>query len=269
MSAAFSALFGTPVTAAVFAAGVSAVGGVQYAALMPSMVSALTGYFVAQLCGVPPTRFALNAVPLTLGSFLSVLALSAACGLLAILLCKALFFTGAQAAKRIPNPYLRIVAGGALLVGLTLLLNTRDYNGAGMDVIARAIAGSARPWDFAIKLLFTVITLSVGYRGGAIVPTFFIGATFGAAFGPLLGLDASFAAAICLVALFCGVTNCPITAVFLGIELFGGDGATLFALAAAVAYLVSGNVSLYRKQRVLLSKWDVENSPASHADVEA
>ncbi len=263
MSAAFSALFGTPVTAAVFAIGVSAAGGAQYAALMPSVVSALAGCYIARLCGVPPTRFALAAIQLTPASFLSVTALSVACGLLSFFFCKAMTFTSGIAAKRIPNPYLRILAGGALVLAFTLLSGTRDYNGAGMDVIARAIAGGARPWDFAVKLLLTVVTLCAGYRGGAIVPAFFIGATFGAAFGPLFGLDPCFAAGVGLVCMFCGVTNCALTAVLLSVELFGGDGLALFALAVAVSYLASGNASLYRAQRVLLSKWDVEASPAS------
>ena len=142
------------------------------------------------------------------------------------------------------------LASTLAIIALTLLAGTRDYNGAGAQVIERAIEGVARPQDFILKLLFTAITLGCGYKGGEIVPTFFVGATFGCVVGPLLGLDPGFAAAIGLVATFCGNTNCPIASVFLGIELFGGQAVPLFAIACAVSYMLSGYSSLYHNQLI-------------------
>ena len=135
-----------------------------------------------------------------------------------------------------------------MIVLLTLLVGTRDYNGAGGDVIERAIGGVARPQDFILKLLFTAITLGSGYKGGEIVPTFFVGATFGCVVGPLIGLDPGFAAAVALAATFCGNTNCPVASVFLAVELFGGRAVPLFAAACAVSYALSGRFSLYHAQ---------------------
>lgn len=104
-----------------------------------------------------------------------------------------------------------------------------------MDVITRAMAGEADWCAFLLKILFTAVTLGAGFKGGEIVPTFFIGATFGCVVGPLLGLDPSFAAAVGLIALFCGVINCPVASFTLAVELFGGDGVIFLELPAQSA----------------------------------
>ena len=105
-----------------------------------------------------------------------------------------------------------------------------------------------------VKLLFTAITLAAGFKGGEIVPTFFIGATFGCVMGPILGIESSFSAAIAMVAVFCGVVNCPLASIILSIEMFGSDGLLLFAIACAVSYLMSGSIGLYKGQKILYSK---------------
>lgn len=119
---------------------------------------------------------------------------------------------------------------------ISLLLGTRDYNGAGMQVIERAIAGHAAYEAFFLKLVLTAITIGVGYKGGEIVPVLFIGATFGAAYGGFFGLAPSFAAGLGMTAVFCGVTNSPLTSILLAYELFGGQSLALFALVIAISY---------------------------------
>ena len=153
------------------------------------------------------------------------------------------------------NPrWLRVLLGGGLVVILTLLLGTTDYNGAGLEVLTRAVQGRAVPTAFLLKIIFTAITLRAGYKGGEIVPTFFVGATFGCVVGPLLGLHPSFAAAAGMVAVFCGVTNCPLTSLLLGYELFAGVGLAPMALTIATAYMLSGYCGLYHEQLIMYSK---------------
>ena len=103
-------------------------------------------------------------------------------------------------------------------------------------------------------MVFTALTLGAGFRGGEIVPSLAIGASFGCVVGPLLGLDPAFGAAIAMIALFCGVVNCPIASIFLAIEMFGGEGLPFFALACALSFLLSGNHSLYSSQNIIFSK---------------
>ena len=143
------------------------------------------------------------------------------------------------------------------MVVASLLLGTNRYNGAGADVIAQAIEGEALPWDGVVKLLLTAITLGAGMKGGEIVPAFFVGSTMGCLLGPLVGLDPSFGAALCMVGLFCGVVNCPIASILLSMELFGGAGLPLFVLVAAVSFACSGRHSLYSVQSFVFDKASV------------
>ncbi len=124
--------------------------------------------------------------------------------------------------------------------------------------VRAAIGGSARPEAFALKILFTAVTIGAGFKGGEIVPTFFIGSTFGCVAGSLLGLDPGFAAAVGLIALFCGVVNSPIASMILSIELFGAQGLILFAIACGVSFMLSGYYGLYSSQKIMYSKLRAE-----------
>jgi H+/Cl- antiporter ClcA len=259
MSAAFSALFGTPVAAAIFSMEVISVGIMHYSAIVPCVAASLIGHGLALLCGVLPTSFPLEEVPaFTLLTSGRVLLLAALCAALSVVFCKLLHGFVRLYQRLLPNQVLRGAVGGALVLLLTLLVGVRDYNGAGVDVIRAATAGEARPEAFLLKMLFTAVTLGAGFKGGEIVPTFFVGATFGCVVGGLVGLPPSFGAAVGLVALFCGVVNCPVTSLLMGIELFGDGGLLYFALAVGVSYMLSGYYGLYSGQKILYSKFKPE-----------
>ena len=144
--------------------------------------------------------------------------------------------------------------GGLIVVVLTFICGTYDYNGAGSEVIAQAFETRAPFQQFILKLLFTALTLGAGFKGGEILPVFFVGSTFGSFIAPLLDLDCSLGAAIGLSCLFCGVTNCPVTALFLCIELFGVKTLPICLITCAIAYMFSGYAGLYSEQKILYSK---------------
>ena len=156
--------------------------------------------------------------------------------------------------KLFPNKYLRIAVGGLIIAILTFIEGTGRYNGVGMDTIREALSGNARTWDFALKILFTALTLSCGFKGGEIIPSMFVGATFGCLFGNIFGFDPGFCAAIGMIALFCGMVNCPVSSAFMGLELFGGVGLYFFVIAAAVSYILSGDFGIYHEQSLVYSK---------------
>lgn len=255
MAAFFSALFGTPLAATMFAIMVISVGNFYHTAFIPCFAASLVSYGISMWLGVAPTRFAVAVPSLAPANLLEVAVLAALCAWVSAIFCKLLNFTERRAAKLIPNAWLRAAVGGFAIIALTLICGTTDYNGAGMDVITAAVEqGTAKPEAFIMKILFTVITLSAGFKGGEVVPSFFIGATFGCAAAPLLGLPAGFGAALGLVSVFCGATNCPMASIFLSIELFGGSGVLYFALACGVSYMLSGYNGLYSSQTILYSK---------------
>lgn len=258
MSGVFSALFGTPLTATVFALEVISVGVLYYAGLVPCITAAMTGYLISLLLGVPPTRFTVAMPALDAWTMLLVLVLAILCALVSILFCRGLHITEHLAARLVKNSYLRAAAGGVVIIALTLLLGTTDYNGAGMDVIQRALNGQANGWAWLLKLLFTAITIGCSFKGGEVVPSFFVGAAFGCWVGTLLGLPPAFAAAIGLVAVFCGAVNCPIASVVLSVEMFGAEGMLYFAMACAISYVLSGYCGLYSSQTILYSKLRAE-----------
>ncbi len=265
MSAAFSALFGTPVASAVFAMEVVSVGVMYYAALVPCAVAALVGAWIARFFGTasPHYTIAFPAAGHFWFSMSRVLLLAALCAGLSAVFCYTLQVAGQLYQRYLKNQYLRAAVGGFLFLGMVLLFQTRDYLGIGETVMAAALSGSARPEAFLLKLLFTAVTLGAGYKGGEIMPAFFVGATFGCTMGGLLGMNSAFGAALGLIALFAGVTNCPLTALLLGVELFGAEGLPFYLLTAAVSYMLSGYTGLYRKQQILYSKTKAEFLGAS------
>lgn len=259
MSAGFSAVFGTPIAASIFAMEVTSVGIMYYAALVPCVISAFVAKEITILLGASSTVYDMVIFPnVNFISFGQTALMGVLCAVLSIIFCESLKLTSKYYAKLINNKYLRIFIGGLLIIALTFLVGSRDYNGAGGAIIINALSGNARPEAFALKLIFTVLTLGAGYKGGEIIPTFFIGSTFGCLIGEMIGLPASFGASIGMMALFCGVTNCPIASIMISIELFGVNGLWLFAVAIAISYRLSGYYSLYAGQKIAQSKKRIE-----------
>lgn len=263
MSSTFTALFGTPIAATIFTIEFISVGIIHYSAVFPCLIGSLTALGISSLLGVSPTAFFISAIPeMSLKNLILCVILAALCSIVSIMFCHIMHGVS-KLAKRIKNPFLRIFIGGVLIVVLTLALGSYDYNGAGMDIIERAIGGFAVPYAFALKIIFTAITIGFGFKGGEIVPSFFIGATFGCVIGGLIGLPPSFAAALGLIGVFCAVTNAPIASLFLAVELFGSGGFIFFGITAFLCFVLSGNIGLYESQRHLFTK------DGTHSEVKA
>ena len=255
MSGLFSALFNIPITAAVFSLEAIKVGTIYYGALIPCLMSSAIAYIFSHYFNIKPVTYKIADLPaITPEILVKVIVFAVLCAIVSIVFCECIRLSTILYAKYFKNPYLRIVIGSLLIIGLTLLVGTRDYNGAGMNVIARAIQGETSPEAFLLKIIFTALTLGAGFKGGEIVPVFFIGSTFGCFAGTLLGLDSGFAAALGLTAIFCACVNAPLASIFLSVELFGSTRILLFAIVCAVSYTLSGNYSLYSSQKFLYSK---------------
>ena len=256
MAAGFSALFGTPLTSVIFAMEVITVGVMHYSAIVPCVVASLVASSLSQGIGIAPTAYEIANIPqlMNLDTAWCVGMLGILCALLSILFCVVMEHTTHAYQKHFKNPMIRVFVGGCIVIGMTYLIGCRDYNGAGMDIIAKALNGDAKTEAFLLKIILTALTLGAGFKGGEIVPSFFIGATFGCVAGPLLGLPAEFSASLGMVAVFCGVTNCPLASIMLCIELFGFEGTGYYALCCAISYMLSGYYGLYSEQKIMYSK---------------
>lgn len=265
MAAGFAALFGTPLAATVFAIEVITVGVIHYSALVPCSIAALAAYDVAQRLGVHGERFVVTGIPeFSFVSGIKIGLLAFLCAGLSIIFCKALHLSEHFYEKRFKNPYIRIFAGGVLVIVLTKLLGTTEYLGGGMDIIEEAVSGKVVVTAFLLKMVFTGATLGAGYKGGEIVPTLFVGATFGCLFGQLIGFSPSLCAACGMIAMFSAVTNSPLASLVLGFEMFGFEGMPFYLLAVAISYMESGYYGLYHGQIIVFSKTAQE---AVHEDV--
>lgn len=256
MSAAFSALFGTPMAAAIFSMEMVSVGIMYYIALVPCVISSLVAHGIAISFGVTNELFLIDDIP-TFGiiNSIKISILAVLCALVSILFCIVLHQTEHLYKKFFSNPYLRALIGGCIIVVLTLMVGSQDYNGTGIGIIEKCLDGSVRPEAFLLKIIFTALTLGAGYKGGEIVPSFFTGAAFGCLFGNLTDFSPMLCTAVGMTSVFCGVTNSPITSLLISFELFGYDGMPYFLLSVAFSYMLSGYFGLYRSQKIIYSKY--------------
>ena len=246
MSAFFSALFGTPLGASVFAAEVVFLKKQSYKWLIPSLLSGFTAFLISGILGVHPERFSLSLPAFNFSLFWKTGVIILVCSAVCILFVFTLEKTKELFRKIFKNPYIRIAAGGILIILLTLIEGSGDYNGGGMNIVEKIFSHNTVKYEaFLLKIIFTAITVAAGFKGGEIVPTFFIGATSGGALALLLGVPVPFGAALGMAVLFGGATNCSLSAILLCGEMFGFKGIAYFAVASAVAHLLTGKNRLY------------------------
>ena len=259
MSAVFTAMFGTPITATIFSMEVISVGILYYSAFVPCIISSTIALGITSLFNVAPTRFVLNSIPaISPVICIQVIGLAIVVAVVSILFCSMMHHSAHIYRKLFRNQYKRIMVGGCLVILATLLVGNRDYNGPGMEMVERALITDVPNAAFLLKIIFTALTLGAGFKGGEIVPSLFIGATLGNVVAPLLGFDPSFGAAIGMIAFFCSVVNCPIASIMLSLELFGASDVLLFCIACGVSYVFSGYYGLYSSQKIMYSKLQAE-----------
>ncbi len=256
MSAAFSALFGTPMAAAIFSMEMISVGVMYYNALVPCVISSLVAHGLAQMFAIEAETFLLTELPaFTVETAVRISVLAILCALVSILFCLVLHQTERLYQYLLSNRFLRVFIGGCLVILLTLAIGSQRYNGSGMNIIEECMEGHVLTQDFLLKMLLTALTIGAGYKGGEIVPSFCVGAAFGCLFGQLTGFSPSLCAGVGMTAVFCGVTNCPITSLLISFELFGYEGMPYFLISIAFSYMLSGYFGLYRTQRIVYSKY--------------
>ena len=255
MSSVFAGLFGTPLTAALFCMEFESVGTIFSPALLPCYLAAFTASTLSGALGVHAVVFPIATVySLTAANAISYALLAVLLSGLGIAMCKVFHTAEHLAAHHVKNPWVRIFAGGVLIAAMTYLVGDHRFNGAGMDMALGAIEGRGAWYFFLLKLIFTAVTLAAGFKGGEIVPTFCIGATFGLTVGTLLGLEAEIAGALGLIGLFCCATNSPLASIVLSVEMFGGGNLHLFALVCVICFVLSGHSGLYASQIIQFHK---------------
>lgn len=256
VAAGFGSIFGTPLAGTLFGLEVATVGLVRYDALVACLVGGYVGDWTATAWGAHHTHYAVTSPLPALGLGLAwrLVVAALAFGLVARLFAVLTHAIKEQLQKRIPQVWLRPVLGALVVIGVTLLLGTREYLGLGVPMIVRAVSDQPVPTlAFLWKLLLTAVTVGSGFQGGEVTPLFFMGATLGHVLGAPLGLAPDYLAALGFVATFGAAANAPLACLLMGIELFGGALSGPLAIVCILAFLFSGRKSIYAAQR-----WGVE-----------
>lgn len=255
MAACFSALFGTPIAASIFSMEIFTIGVLYHAALIPCLLSSYVAVYVAKLMHTPVEKFILQTAPhWNFKLVLYMILLAALTAIVAIIFSIAMHKSETIYKKYFKNTYIRIVVSAILFIILTIASGSRDYNGGGFWLIERSMKGDVGYEAFLLKILFTAVVIGGGFKGGEIVPTFVIGATFGCAFAKVFGLPFDLCTACGMIACFVGVTNCPIASIFMGIEFCGSSGINYYAIVVGVSFVLSGYYGLYSSQKFAYSK---------------
>lgn len=255
ISGGFGSVFGTPLAGAVFGMEVSSVGRIRYEALWPCLVASCVGDLVCRSLGVGHAHYAALGLPLDFLLVGKVLLASLAFALAAGTFSELAHFFAKWSKAKLSFPPLRLAVGGVIVVALVLILQTREYLGLGVNLIDRSFTGQPTfIYAFALKILFTTVTVGFGFKGGEVTPLFATGAVLGAAIAPWLGLDPRFLAAVGFIAVFAAASNTPIASIVMGVELFGVPFAIPLAIACGAAYVLVGHRSIYASQRYELSK---------------
>lgn len=275
VAAGFGAVFGTPLTGAIFALEVIAIGRIQYHALFPALVASVIADMTVAAWGVHHTPYRIDIVPHT-AYFLSdwlpmdlllifkVIVAAIAFGLSSYLFSGMVHEIKALFSKNVAIKWLIPFLGGIIIIGLTYVNGKQDYLSLGVDpqypgaiTIPSAFqAGGADTWSWLWKTIYTTITLGSGFKGGEVTPLFYIGATLGNTMAELLNAPVSLFAALGFIAVFAGATNTPLACTMMGIELFGGEYALLFAIACFTAYFFSGHRGIYSAQSLIVPKFE-------------
>ncbi len=251
IAAGFGSVFGTPLAGALFGLEVFLIGRIRYNAIFPAFAAAIIADLVTKLWQTNHTHYHINIVPdiSFLNIFYAVLA-GIIFGIAAATFSKAMQFTGNIFKSKITYPPLRPFVGGIVIVLAVWGIGTTKYIGLGIPTIVASFDQQLPAYDFALKMLFTIVTLAAGFKGGEVTPLFFIGATLGNALSYFIPLPPGLLAGMGFVAVFAGATNTPIACMIMAIELFGSECGVYVAIACVVAYLLSGNSSIYTKQMI-------------------
>ncbi|MGV3755556.1 MAG: voltage-gated chloride channel family protein [Verrucomicrobiota bacterium] len=267
IAAGFGAVFGTPLAGAVFAMEVLVIRRFQYDAWLPCLIAAMVGDWACQVWGIGHTHYQIGYAGTGMFKvdgvlWLKVVLAAVAFGMVSALFAELCHMVHAFFKKHIASPVFRPAMGGVVVILLTWLLGTHDYLGLGVSspdpnavtLVSFFHSTEVHPWNWWWKIVFTVVTLASGFKGGEVTPLFFIGAALGNALSGLLGGPPDLFAALGFIAVFAGATNTPIACTLMGIELFGAEHSIYFATACVVAYLSSGHSGIYLSQRIGRSK---------------
>jgi H+/Cl- antiporter ClcA len=251
MAAGFSGLFQTPLAGVLFAMEVLSVGSFEIVALFPSIIAAFVASYTSHVLGLEKFRISLDTIPVNSAPLImKLILLGIIFGIVGGVFAHCLHYCKERFHKLVKNPLLLIFGMGCIISILLLIFYQGRYSGLGTNIINACFTGEKiYNYDWILKMLFTILTLAVGFQGGEVTPLFAIGSSLGAVLATVLGLPMEFTAALGYAAIFGSATNTMLAPIFIGVEVFGYEYLPYFFVVCALAYVFNGNRSIYAAQR--------------------
>ena len=267
MAAGFGAVFGTPLTGAIFALEVLVIGKIKYHDLLPALLGSALADATVSAWQVQHQHYRIDDLPLSADYFssalhfnfflsLKVVLAAIAFGVASYLFTSMITAIKGTSTRLFKQKWMVPMVGGLIIIGLTQILGKPDYLSLGVDPEYPAAVtlqsafhlGGADDWSWLWKTIYTSVTIGTGFKGGEVTPLFYIGATLGNTLSGILDAPVSLFAALGFIAVFAGATNTPVACTMMGVELFGAEHVVYFALACVIAYLISGHSGIYGSQ---------------------
>lgn len=252
----FGSVFGTPIAGVIFGLEFVALGRIDLRAMIPALFASVIGDMTTRAYGVGHTHFP-EAPYLALSPVLLLkwLVFGAAVAIVSVVFIELTRFLKRESEARIPSLPFRMFAGGVVVVILWKIVGTSDYLGLGVPMIERAFVDPDFPLEaFALKLVFTAVTLGAGFLGGEVTPLFFVGAALGSVLGKALGVPLPLAAGVGMAAVFAASSNAPLALSVMAVELLGAHAFPHVVIVAAIAFVLSGHRGIYPAQRLVHAK---------------
>ena len=251
IAAGFGSVFGTPFAGAIFGVEVCFTGKIKFSALLPALASSLIADQVTRLWNTHHTVYPVLVLPdFSFVKFLYTVIAGIVFGLCATVFIRLIHFITAAFKSHIVYPPLRPLLGGVIVAAAVWIMGTTTYIGLGIPTILASFNQQMPSYSFLLKMLFTVVTLGAGFKGGEVTPLFFIGAVLGSALAAVIPLPTALLAGLGFVAVFAGATNTPLACSIMAMELFGIECGIYTAIACFVAYFFSGKNTIYGSQKL-------------------
>ncbi|MCC0785125.1 chloride channel protein [Clostridioides sp. ES-S-0108-01] len=252
MAAGFAGLFGTPISAILFAMEVLVAGSLEYKSLLPALTASFTASTVSKALGLEKFSFALSSkIVFDLAIFWKLIALGIIFGMVGGAFAWCLKLSKRRLGNRLKNPIIRIAVAGACLSVLFLLFYKGRYSGLGTNLIQNSFyGGEIYSFDWLLKFILTILTLSAGFQGGEVTPLFSIGASLGVLLAGFFNLPIELVASLGYISVFGSATNTFFAPVFIGAEVFGYSYLPYFFVVCAISYVFNMDKSIYSLQKI-------------------
>ena len=253
-SAAFAALFGSPIAGCLFGLTFATPDTIRLSAMLPSVIASFTAVWFSSLLGVHVMEIPhFTELPFTWENAIIVALFALAVGVGARFFIILLEKFKERTERAFRSAYTRAVVPAVmamvLLFAIYAATGTNKYAGLSIALLYDAINGDTAIYAFALNALTIFLSISAGFVGGEVVPLLVTGGTFGFTVATIAGLPTPAFAVLGAVGMLAGGTNLPVVCFALGLELFGYNEPMLLFIATAIAYATSGKHSIYQHQR--------------------